>query len=352
MSLRDRFARENPTFPLLSLERPGQVEELLRELGWLEGGESVTGCARAGEGNMNLTLRLRTDRRSLIVKQSRPWVEKYDSIPAPFERAEVERRFYRRVRSIPEVAGRMPALLASSAEHRLLLLEDLGDARDLSSLYRSGELTLDDARQLGAYLRALHGATRGEGPADLANRAMRALNHEHLFEVPYAEEPAVDLEALEPGLAGAARELRADRALRREVAAMGERYLADGPVLVHGDFFPGSWLRLPAGGLAVIDPEFCFYGDAELDLGVAVAHLVLSRHSFGVDDELIHAAVDPDPAVRVHESLVARYAGVEVIRRLIGVAQLPIVPTDGFRASMLQRARVAILEQTLEAFRT
>ena len=43
--------------------------------------------ARAGAGNMNLALRVTTrDGRSLILKQGRPWVEKYAHIPAPFER--------------------------------------------------------------------------------------------------------------------------------------------------------------------------------------------------------------------------------------------------------------------------
>jgi 5-methylthioribose kinase len=350
--LRAAFAESQPDFPLLAADRPELVESLMRRLGWLRSGERVRGCERAGEGNMNLTLRVRTSSRSVILKQSRPWVEKYDSIAAPFDRVLVERRFYERVAGIPGVATSMPRLLGADDEARVLLLEDLGEAQDLTGLYRQGELTTLEARALGAYLRALHGATRGQEPAGLENREMRALDHEHIFVVPYRADNGVDLERLEPGSSVAARRLREDLRLRSKVADLGERYLADGPVLVHGDFFPGSWLRA-RGRLFVIDPEFCFFGDAELDLGVAVAHLVLSRQSFRVGEELIRAAVDPGSEVAAHESLVARYAGVEVIRRLIGVAQLPIAaPTDGFRAGMLERARVAILEETLEAFRT
>ncbi len=47
-------------------------------------------------------------------------------------------------------------------------------------------------------------------------------------------------------------------------------------------------------------------------------------------------------------ALIARYAGVEIMRRIIGVAQLPLAPTDGFRAAMLERSRTAVLEGDLD----
>lgn len=353
--LRASFAASHPDFPLLAADRPELVESTMRGLGWLAADERVRSCEKAGEGNMNLTLRVRTDRRSVIVKQSRPWVEKYDFIAAPFDRALVERRFYERVAGISAVAAAMPRLLAADDAARLLQLEDLGEAQDLTDLYRGGTLGSAEARELGAYLRALHGGTRGQAPAGLENRDMRALNHEHIFEVPYRADNGVDLEKLEPGLDSAARALREDAELRRRVAALGQRYLADGPVLVHGDYFPGSWLRAGSGlvRLVVIDPEFCFFGDPELDLGVAVAHLALSRQAYSVGAELIGAAEQARSGPRLHQRLMAGYAGAEVIRRLIGVAQLPIpAPSDGLRAAMLLRARTAILEETLEAFRT
>ena len=43
---------------------------------------------------MNCTLRVTTTRRSFILKQARPWVEKYPQIAAPVERARVEAAFY------------------------------------------------------------------------------------------------------------------------------------------------------------------------------------------------------------------------------------------------------------------
>ncbi len=351
MSLRRELTRNHPDFPLLEASDRAGVEALLRRLDWLDPAETVAGIERAGEGNMNLVLRVTTDRRSVILKQSRPWVERYESIAAPLDRALIEQRFYRRVQGVPGVAGAMPRLLAADRESYTLLLEDLGPAQDLTVLYRRGELVSAEVSELGAYLRALHGATWAESADGLRNREMRKLNHLHIFEVPYTTDTAVDVEAYEPGLAAVAATLRGDSELRREVEMVGERYLADGPCLVHGDFFPGSWLRTPAG-LKVIDPEFCHFGEPELDLGVAIAHFVLARQFFGLDQELMQAAVDPDSGRSVSHDRIAQYAGAEVIRRLIGVAQLPIPPTCGFRAKALEQARVAIVERTLEGFRT
>ncbi|MEM6707021.1 MAG: aminoglycoside phosphotransferase, partial [Acidobacteriota bacterium] len=92
--LRSAFAERHPDVPLLSLEDPSLTKKTLRDVGWLTPDETVRKIGRPGEGNMNLTLRVTTDRRSLIVKQSRPWVEKYDVIEAPFDRMLSELAFY------------------------------------------------------------------------------------------------------------------------------------------------------------------------------------------------------------------------------------------------------------------
>ena len=86
MTLRDEFRRGHPDFPLLDLNDGDGVTAYLKRIAILEVGETVEGVTKAGEGNMNLTLRVQTDRRSLLVKQARPWVEKYDHIPAPWDR--------------------------------------------------------------------------------------------------------------------------------------------------------------------------------------------------------------------------------------------------------------------------
>jgi 5-methylthioribose kinase len=314
---------------------------------------------------MNLTLRIVTDRRRFILKQARPWVEKYPDIAAPWERSEIEQRFYARIAALPDVASRMPRLLERSHECRLFALEDLGDAHDMTSLYAEGaDLASDELDALADYLAALHGGTRtatrssARGAAhpetldafvaEFANRAMRALNHEHIFRVPLDPQNGLDLDRHEPGLRAEALCLIDDRAFATRVEALGRSYLEDGPQLVHGDYFPGSWMRT-RDGLRVIDPEFAHCGAAELDLGCAIAHLALARRPFDDAHRLFERYGSREAAPQISPALVARFAAIEVVRRLIGVAQLPIAPSTGWRSLMLGCAREAMLDADPEA---
>jgi 5-methylthioribose kinase len=352
MSLRSRFASQHPDFPLLSPDDPQGIEAFLRTRGWIASDEPIRSCGRAGDGNMNLTLRIETGRRSFVLKQARPWVEKYDEIAAPWDRALHELRFYEQVRTIPGVADRMPELLHADAEARALLFEDLVDARDLSTLYRGDRLDEPEIDALADYLRRLHRGTAAASAAPQhANREMRSLNHEHIFRVPLADDNGLDLETIEAGLAEAAASLRGDERYLALVADTSARYLRDGGCLLHGDYFPGSWLRTPRG-VRVIDPEFAFPGDPEVDVGCALGHLALADQPIASARRLLGGyQADRDP--KLDPLRVARYAAVETMRRLIGVAQLPLPAQRrgqaGFRATLLERSRQAMLGGDVEA---
>jgi 5-methylthioribose kinase len=293
----------------------------------------------AGDGNMNCTLRVVTPRRRVIVKQARPWVEKYDHIEAPWNRSHVEAAFYESVVGVSGVGDRMPGLLHVDAENRVLVLEDLGDAGDLTSIYKGVRLLDDHRDALADYLARLR---RVQVPMHLRhllrNREMRALNHEHIFHLPLIDNNGLALDAITPGLQSAAEALKRDAALVDRVTALGARYLADGSTLVHGDYFPGSWVRT-AGGVAVIDPEFCFLGIAEFDLGVMLAHLIMS----GETSDQINAAERATADDRVDRGLARQFAGVEIMRRLIGVAQLPFHVSLERKQQLLVQAKQMVL---------
>src|SRR4051812_21791268 len=78
-------ASGEPAYHLDAQDAEG-LDAYLHRQGFLDLDERVVTVARAGDGNMNLTLRVTTPARSVIVKQGRPWVEKYPQIPAPTER--------------------------------------------------------------------------------------------------------------------------------------------------------------------------------------------------------------------------------------------------------------------------
>jgi hypothetical protein len=190
---------------------PAAIHRHLRALGWIEN-DRVLSAEKIGDGNMNLTVRLRMERHSAILKQARPWVEKYPHIPAPVSRARVEAAFYLAVTSDAAVSGRMPALLGADADSCLLFLEDLHDSVDLTTLYSGDRLTSDECDELMEYLNGLHTLEVGPGSRGVfRNREMRALNHEHQYDLPLRAVNGIDLDRMTPGLSVAADSLKDDR---------------------------------------------------------------------------------------------------------------------------------------------
>ena len=283
---------------------------------------------------MNVVLRLATNRRSLILKQSRPFVQKYPGIPAPVERIGTERRFYQAV-SDSGIEGHMPALLGYDPDNFTLLLEDLGQAEDMTFLYRARSI---HPKTLGTLTEVLGRIHATPAPADFPeNLDLRRLNHQHIFVLPFLEDNGFALDSIQPGLEGLAAPFKTDTALKAEVTALGARYLEPGPVLLHGDYYPGSWLQA-SGTAYVIDPEFSFVGNAEFDLGVMGGHLLMAT----MDPEVINRVFDlyPGPCNR---ELAVQIAGTEVLRRLIGLAQLPLERSLEEKAYLLRMARNFLL---------
>jgi 5-methylthioribose kinase len=336
---RAAFRRNHPDVLLFQPSEPDELRIYLVARGLMTAEDLPFHVTRAGDGNMNCTLRVVTPRRRVIVKQARPWVEKYDHIEAPWNRSHVEAAFYESVANVSGVGDRMPGLLHVDAENRVLVLEDLGDGGDLTSIYQGVRLPDEDRATLADYLARLR---RVPVPAHLRhlmrNREMRALNHEHIFHFPLVGHNGFALDAITPGLQPAADALKRDEAFVERVTQLGARYLADGSTLVHGDYFPGSWVRT-ARGVAIIDPEFCFLGCAEFDPGVMLAHLIMAGAASGEIDAVERASADD----RVDRELARQFAGVEIMRRVIGVAQLPLHASLERKQALLARAKQLVL---------
>ncbi len=298
------------------------VSSYLSRMNWIDPARSVSAISRAGEGNMNITRRVQLDNHdTLILKQSVPYVAKYPDIPAPLERSEMEAAFYRATVSTAAVARLQPRLLGQDPVNHLIALEDLGESADFTNAYETSVLDVREIDLLLGYLSRLHDIA--VAPGDFCNLAMRRLNHDHLFVIPLNKHYAAALDEITQGLTGIANQLAEDEHLVTKTLTLGLVYLgqkdAGTPALLHGDFFPGSWLRHADTGIRVIDPEFGFYGPAEFDLGVLVAHCMF----VGIDVTPILERIKSERPT-IDDSLVRAFAGVELIRRLIGVAQLPL----------------------------
>ena len=330
----------------LEISQPDAASLLARERGWLEAGEEISRLSVAGEGNMNCTLRAHLHNRTLMLKQALPWVAKYPDIPAPVERLDTEAAFYKLTRHVPEVAARMPGLVGYHSAEHLLCLEDLGAGADRTDLYAMSPDNGEDVDlpSLINWLGCLHTELTVQ-PGDLDNMAMRQLNHAHIFEIPLTADNGV---AVAEGLEDTRTALLGDSQLRERAAALGEVYLglrahASDPALLHGDFYPGSWLRCSDGEVRVIDFEFAFVGPAEFDHGVLLAHLTFA----GIDAEsrnqlLANASVPGGFSTELSNA----FAGMELIRRILGVAQLPLTASADLQAEWLNQGKAAVLAWT------
>lgn len=317
-------------------EQTEDLKKILLDASLIDRGTHIVDVEPAGDGNMNCTLRVRTQQGDFIVKQSRPWVAKYPSIPAPENRTLHEIQFYQTVASEPSIADQMPKLLSSSPDRYLMILEDLGTASDGSFLYDPRQVPerLPLINELAGWLARLHAVpTDHLSAASFANLDLRQLNHAHIFQIPFHDPPAINLDSVTDGLGALATDTSNHVALRDRADQLGERYLEGGPCLLHGDFFPGSWL-LRDNDVFIIDPEFCFLGRPEFDLAVCTAHLRMVGMGSGLDigpgetlaEEFIAAYLrqQAEGSTELDQHLIAAWAGIEIIRRLLGVAQLPM----------------------------
>ena len=318
------------------------MSALLSELDWIPADRHVKSVAIAGAGNMNLVERVTLDNEaSLILKRAHGWVEKYPQIPAPVERAGVEAAFYGIVAGT--YAGHaMPKHLGYNAAHAANMFEDMGNAADGMAAYTGQEIDGDVIDSVADWMAALHALQR---PNDtrLTNLAMRELNAVHIFDFPLDLENGFDLDAITPGLQAAGDRLKNDAAFIAAVHAVGALYLGEtrderlSGVLLHGDLYPGSWLTTPHG-VFIIDPEFCWIGPREWDVGVLLAHLWLSGQPAALRERLFSRYAHP-----LDRDLVNRIAGIEMMRRLIGVAQLPLTIDLAAKEALLDAARRLVL---------
>jgi len=340
MTARAAFQQSHPETFFLDPRDLDSLTRYLRDRGWIESQEPVLSAARAGDGNMNCTLRIRTSQRSFILKQARPWVEKYPHIAAPWDRALIEAELYRTIQSDAAIRSYTPRLMGFDPAARLLMLEDCGDSPDFTHIYHDAAIRSTEIGWLTDFLARLHSRFRDTKFAGaFANVEMRRLNHEHIFEFPLRPNNGLNLDAITPGLGDSARKLQEDLPYRNRVASIGELYLNAGQCLIHGDYFPGSWLRL-SQGVKVIDLEFGFFGLPELDLGMMAAHFHLARCPKSVAENATSAYRATCP---MDLDLARGFAGVEIMRRLIGVAQLPLEYGLDEKQHLLEMSRQMVM---------
>jgi 5-methylthioribose kinase len=285
---------------------------------------------------MNFTLRCRTSNdRTFIIKQSRDYVEKFPQVPAPAERVLREAEFYEVIKKNPDLSDRTPKILEVDEENHIILMEDLGESSDYSFLYQEGKtLAETELKEIMHFIADLHTHFTTESSSKIIhNKEMRKLNHEHIFKFPFMNDNGMNLDDVLPGLEAVKQSLVDNAELQSVLSHLGDLYLSDGKHLLHGDYFPGSWLNTKAG-LKIIDPEFCFFGPKEFEIGVCMAHLYMAKQPHVLIQKAMDFYKEKAP---FDDVLMMKFMAVEMMRRILGLAQLPITQTLEERKALVER---------------
>ena len=311
------------------------IEKLLLKINFLNNEEEIVSVEKPGEGNMNVVLRVITNQRSFILKQSRPFVQKYQDIPAPEDRINVEFQFYKTIEN-PSISKHIPKVLAHDPNQYLLLLEDLGNCKDMSFIYNNGKIETSEIETLVQILSNIHKSSVTNSYPE--NKELRALNHQHIFVLPFMENNGFSLDDIQIGLEDLSKPYKNDSQLKTIITQVGNRYLSEGTVLLHGDYYPGSWMA-KEDQIFVLDPEFSFKGFPEFDLGVMAAHIVIAT-----GNKLMISSIKNTYDLTLDEPLFLQITGIEIMRRIIGLAQLPLDKTLEEKKELLEIARTLIME--------
>ena len=310
-----------------------EIEKYLKkELNIFSSDEQIHNIEVPGEGNMNVVLRVETNKKSFILKQSRPYVNKYPNIKNSEKRIIVEDQFYELIIK-SEIQKFFPKKIDFIKKDLILLIEDLGQCRDMSYLYSSKNMNLDHFNSLIYILESIHKTKVNSFPS---NYSLKELNHEHIFVLPFQKND-FQLDDFQSGLKKLSTYITNDSNINDVVKRIGDMYLKVGNTLLHGDYYPGSWMQKD-DNVYVIDPEFSHLGFKEFDLGVMAAHLTMITESEDYLNKIIKAYSE-----NIDKSIFYKVSGIEIIRRIIGLAQLPLDMSLNAKEKLLNIAKKMIL---------
>jgi 5-methylthioribose kinase len=300
----------------------------------------------AGEGNMNFTFRIKTEcGQSFIIKQSPPFCAKYPSIPAPKKRILSELHYYELTNSSAKLNSLSPKILGFDEPNLIAYMTDLGSGQDYETLYdlSNKRLTEQTRTKLATYLKDLHSLDTTSHDS-FKNTEMRNLNFGYIFKLPFdPNNNDINLDEITPGLQTEALNFKNNKEIQAMALKLGEVYWQDTKTLIHGDYYPRSWLETEKG-LFIIDPEFAFYGVPEFDLSVYLAHMSMCN-----DFNMNYLAIKNHYG-DFDEELLSKLIAIEIFRRVMHVAQLPLNNSLKFKKELLDRSKEALITGKINSF--
>lgn len=340
----------------------------------------VLDVQQSGEGKINGVFFVTGERATVVLKQGLPWVRVLPDWELTAERVGREARLLERWSSFnPEY---VPLLWQYDDREHVLAMENLTEhelLRDVLAV-SSGEPEVGDAvgvmlARAAYYTSALSMPTTQflQAVRDGQNPEMSHLMEDVVFTIPFSNS---DQNVTEPVLVSHREALLANPEVVRAVGYLKWVFATRQEALIHGDLHAGS-LLVRGSDTRVIDAEFGRYGPVAWDMGAFWAHVTIAAeiHDTRGDHDLAAATrqlvsrswgtfraevlrlADSDesrfPLASVADwidethSLAARFAGIEIVRRIVGVGNCEQLTDLG--DEQRHRATAALIEHGTRA---
>jgi len=233
------------------------------------------------DGNVNLVFRVSSPAgRSVIVKQSLPWARKYPDFKLPLDRAVREHGILQSY--VAHCPAFVPEVYHFDAAMFVCILQDLRPHVILRTGLQAQQHYPLLAAHLGEFLArslffssdlALPSAEKKARVPEFINPVLVKAQEDVCFTQPLQQHAH---NHCHPALTASADALRQDDALYAAVLRMKRLYMTSAEALLHGDLHTGSML-VTATETRIFDPEFGFYGPMAYDLGCLIAHLYIGH---------------------------------------------------------------------------
>ena len=225
----------------------------MRERGWI--GSEPARVELLGGGVSNIVLRVETNGRAMVLKQSRPQLRTRDAWFSDLDRVYREQEVMQALYPLLPADTVPEVLFVDRPNYVFVMSHAPAGARVWKETLLAGEIDLALGQKVGAVL---------------------GLIHEHTFVDHRAVEPFSDHTVYV--------QLRVDPFYRRvqerrpEVAKaiepIIERMLTIKEAICHGDYTPKNIL-VHDQGFTLVDYETAHFGDPTMDLGLCLAHIIL-----------------------------------------------------------------------------
>lgn len=355
------------TYTFLEID---EIVKYVKKHGFFRDQEQVV-VTEVSDGKINHVYRLTGEHRSLILKQAVPYARIVgESMPIPIDRVVLEAKVLQEYDKI--IPGSVPKVHHLDEVMAIVVMEDMHPMEMGRTALNKGTESAVFAKDIGVFSAKttfytsdfyLDPKVKKELNASLANPAMREMTEELSFDCPYNFH---DSNFFEEGLKNDVLFLSQDRHLQLEVAKLKHKFMTKADALIHSDLHSGA-IFMGEDKTVVFDTEFACFGPFGFDMGHFIASLFLNgighpeflTKRYEQARETWYAYADTfarlwkqesnEPYTQVDGFLthvleenfadMLGYAGCELVRRSIGIAQIDDLNYEADEQKRMERRK-------------